>query len=82
MKRHNKNVRDLRGSKEQSEDQRNAETLRYGKAAQSPMVEGVGNINMRKGAGDDTDTQGLPNRAVPPKNQRAADINGVEWRGE
>ncbi len=41
-----------------------------------------GIINLHKGAGDDTETQGLPNESVPPKNQRAADINGVEWRGE
>jgi hypothetical protein len=46
------------------------------------MAEGVGNIDLHKGAGDDTDTQGHPNEPVPPKSRRAADINGVEWRGE
>jgi hypothetical protein len=80
MKRHNNNVRDLRGGK--SSDERKNDTLKYGKASQSPMAEGVGNINLHKGAGDDTDSQGHPNESVQPKNRRAADINGVEWRGE
>jgi hypothetical protein len=94
MKRYDNNVRDLRSFKglkgrederrlgDQRSDERNRDTLRYGKPSQSPMAENVGNINLHKGAGDDTDTQGNPNDAVPPKNRRAADINGVEWRGE
>jgi hypothetical protein len=80
MKRHNNNVRDLRGGK--PSDERRNDTLKYGKASQSPMAENVGNINLHKGAGDDTDTQGQPNENVQPQNRRAADINGVEWRGE
>jgi hypothetical protein len=80
MKRHNNNVRDLRGGK--PSDERKNDTLKYGKASQSPMAEGVGNINLHKGAGDDTDSQGHPSESVQPKNRRAADINGVEWRGE
>jgi hypothetical protein len=80
MKRYDNNVRDLRGSK--PSDERKNEPLKYGKASQSPMAERVGNINLHKGAGDDTDTQGHPDEAVQPKNRRAADINGVEWRGE
>jgi hypothetical protein len=80
MKRHNNNVRDIRGSK--ANDERRTDTLKYGKASQSPMAENVGNINLHKGAGDDTDTQGQPNESVQPKNRRSADINGVEWSEE
>lgn len=78
MKRHNNNIRDLRGSKPADRQ----ETLKYGKSSQSPMAENVGNIDLHKGAGDDTDTQGHPHETVQPKNRRAADINGVEWRDE
>ena len=80
MKRYDNNVRDLRGRG--NEDQRKNDTLKYGKAAQSPMAENVGDINLHRGAGDDTDTQGHKDEPVQPKNRRAADINGVEWRGE
>jgi hypothetical protein len=80
MKRYDNNVRDLRGGK--PSDERKNEPLKYGKASQSPMAEGVGNIDLHKGAGDDTDTQGHSDETVQPKNRRAADINGVEWRGE
>ena len=90
MKRYDNNVRDLRSFKglsgrEESErrsEVRKNDTLKYGKPSQSPMAENVGDINLHKGAGDDTDTQGDPKEAVQPKNRRAADINGVEWRGE
>ena len=86
MKRYDNNVRDLRSRGNEDEQRRdNArknDTLKYGKASQSPMAENVGNINLHKGAGDDTDVQGHKDEPVQPKNRRAADINGVEWRGE
>jgi hypothetical protein len=86
MKRYNNNVRDLRSRGNEDEQRRDNirknDTLKYGKASQSPMAENVGNINLHKGAGDDTDVQGHKDEPVQPKNRRAADINGVEWRGE
>ena len=88
MKRYNNNVRDLRSFKgssgidpeERRSEVRKNDTLKYGKSSQSPMAERVGSIDLHKGAGDDTDTQGDPKEAVQPKSRRAADINGVEWR--
>ena len=86
MKRYDNNVRDLRNRGNESDhrksETRNNETLKYGKASQSRMAENVGNIDLHKGAGDDTDVQGHKDEPVQPKNRRAADINGVEWRGE
>jgi hypothetical protein len=85
MKRYDNNVRDLRGNKptERARSEREGDTLKYGKPSQSPMAENVGDINLHRGAGDDTDTQtGTPDEPVAPRSRRAADINGVEWRGE
>ena len=85
MKRHDNNVRDLRGRNlsERANTERGSGPLKYGKASQSPMAENVGDIDLHKGAGDDTDTQtNNGQEPVTPRNRKAADINGVQWRGE
>lgn len=70
----------IRKRKRQEESNAEYRRVEDGKSSQSPMAENVGDIDLHKGAGDDTDVQSSDHREpLRPLNRRAADINGVDW---